>query len=82
MGSDRCDLTELPKRFCSHCTGADAREQLAKRVQRPSGGMSAPFPARFAGTCNCGEPIVPGELIRRDEDGGWLRMKCCGEGVA
>jgi hypothetical protein len=79
MGTDRCDFSDLPPSMCSHCLGLDARERAEKRTETRSGtGIGRSFPARFAGKCGCGEPITVGELIRYDEEGGWLRLACCG----
>lgn len=73
--ADRCDLTELPAEQCACRLHRNLPDPM--KVERPSG-VGPAIPALYPGRCPCGETITPGDDIRSDGDGGWVRAECCG----
>lgn len=58
MAEPRCDLTDLPKSGCAHCTGATLGDEPDTRTIR----RTAEYPSRCPA---CSHPIEPGEVISK-----------------
>lgn len=69
---ERCELTDLLRAFCAHCTGRNGDGVVAETV--PSGPW---ITAQYRGSCSgCRAPIRPEDPIRSDGEGGWLCEPC------
>lgn len=70
---DRCDITDLLRASCSHCTGRG--EEVPEERDRSALGTS--FTARYPGSCAwCGDRIREGDTIRRDGGSGYVCEGC------
>ncbi len=58
MAEPFCEVWELPKAQCAHCTGATLGDEPDTRVVR----RTAEFPSRCP---SCSEPIEPGDVIAK-----------------
>lgn len=69
---DRCELTDLLRDSCSHCTGRG--EEVPERDTSAFGPW---FTAAYPGRCSvCDERIEPGDEIRADGEGGYRCAEC------
>lgn len=70
---DRCEVTDLLRLSCSHCTGRG--EEVPEEHDKSL--LGAPFAARYPGRCAWGdERIEEGDMIRRDGDSGYVCAGC------
>lgn len=70
---DRCEVTDLLRLSCSHCTGRG--EELPEECDKSR--LGTPFAARYPGRCAWGdERIEEGDIIRRDGDSGYVCERC------
>lgn len=68
----RCDFSDLPRSYCSHCTGRIGHEAPA---ERPA--VTVTWEARYHGHCDwCGDRIHPGLRMGRDAEGGYVCSTC------
>lgn len=71
---DRCEVTDLLRDSCGHCTGRTGEPELSELDPRQFGPW---FPARYDGECDgCGSEFQAGDSIRSDGAGGWLCGEC------
>ncbi len=77
-----CERSDQPRYACWHCRGlpdVPVLEDEEREVLRP--GMGPQVDAYWPGKCTgCGTRYEPGEPIRTDGYGGWVRVECCGGG--
>jgi len=71
---DRCDITDLLRASCSHCTGRG--EPVPEEHDKAS--LGHVFTARYAAPCGwCGERFQAGERVRGDQvNGGYVCETC------
>jgi hypothetical protein len=68
---DYCEITELLRVTCAHCTGRDGEAPAA----RGSGPLW--ITAKFPGDCSsCARSVRTGDQITPDGSGGWLCADC------
>lgn len=73
--NEYCELTDLPKPTCSHCTGrtGDPADTALLAERNPGPWIRAEYRGQCA---EGGERIKPGDQIRSDGQGGWLCESC------
>lgn len=68
--AERCDLTDLPKDQCAHCTGATLGDEPDTRIIR----RTAEYPSRCPA---CSQPIVPGDVIAKSPSDDYFTHEEC-----
>jgi hypothetical protein len=75
MKDPRCEVMDLPRSSCAHCTGRNGDPaDMALLAERNPGPW---IEAQYRGNCSeCRGRIQPGAQIRPDGQGGWLCASC------
>ena len=88
MSADYCEWSDLPASQCAHCRGLDAPGvdlDAPDREERRTGDTVAPrfrtgnakIAAHYTHSCaGCGDPIEPGDPIKRDSADIWVHQEC------